>query len=145
MSTQAGKWICFFYWCVNMAWGVKGTGSLPLSILHIFYNQRVPVMLQRVHATSLLKHAIAIGEGSSRLGVLAKGPPFSLFICFSWREGFEKLDVPLVVTLLGGSFVFLDVGPSILSLLFPFFFFGGALVNLWAVEAWGYYNIQKQF
>jgi hypothetical protein len=63
--------------------GVKGTGSLPLSILHIFYNQRVPVMLQRVHATSLLKHAIAIGEGSSKLGILAKGPPFSLFISFS--------------------------------------------------------------
>jgi hypothetical protein len=31
--------------------------------------------------------------------------------------------------LLGGSFVFLDVGPSILFLCFPLF--GGALVNLW--------------
>jgi len=67
-----------------MAWGVKGIGSLTLSILHIFYNQRVPTMLQQAHATFiLLKHAIAIGEGTARLGVLANGPPFSLFICFS--------------------------------------------------------------
>ncbi len=35
----------------------------------------------------ILKHAIAVGEGSSRLSVLAKGPLVSLFICFSLTRG----------------------------------------------------------
>ncbi len=37
---------------------------------------------------------------------------------------------PLWFALLGGSFVFLDMGPSILFLVFPFLFLGGALVYL---------------
>ncbi len=32
---------------------------------------------------------------------------------------------PLWFALLDGSFVFLDIGPSILFLVLPFFFFGG--------------------
>lgn len=46
------------------------------------YSPRIPVLLQRAHAISILNHAIALGEGSSRLRVLAKGPLISLFICF---------------------------------------------------------------
>ncbi len=45
-----------------------------------------------------------------------------------WRgfRGFRNLMFTLWFTLLGGSFVFLDIGPSILFLIF-----GGALVLLW--------------
>jgi len=35
--------------------------------------------LQHVQAISILRHAIALGEGSSGLGVLSGGPPLSLF------------------------------------------------------------------
>jgi hypothetical protein len=37
-------------------------------------------------------------------------------------RGFRHLMFPLWFTLLAGSFVFLDMGPSILFLVFPFFF-----------------------
>jgi hypothetical protein len=43
--------------------------------------------------------------------------------------GFRNLMFPLWFTLLGDSFVFLNIGPSILFLIFPFFL--GALVHLW--------------
>ncbi len=35
--------------------------------------------LQRVQAISILKHDVAISEGSSRLCILSRGPPLSLF------------------------------------------------------------------
>jgi hypothetical protein len=43
-------------------------------------------------------------------------------------KGFGNLMFPLWFSLVGGYFVFLDVGPSILFLVFPLFF--GALVYL---------------
>ncbi len=61
----------------------------------------------------ILKHAIAVGEGFSKLGILSKGPPLSLFDMLIARKGVQKLDFPLVVCLLGGSFIFLDMGLSI--------------------------------
>jgi hypothetical protein len=39
------------------------------------------------------------------------------------QEGVGELDVPVVGALVGRSFVFLDMGISILFLVFPFFFF----------------------
>jgi hypothetical protein len=54
----------------------------------------------------------------------------SFFICFSRQEGVRELDVPVVVCPLRWFFfVFFNVGPSILFLVFPPFFFG-ALVYL---------------
>jgi hypothetical protein len=45
----------------------------------------------------------------------------SYLICYLNSKGFENLMVPLWFALLGGSFVFLDMGPSILFLVFlPF-------------------------
>jgi hypothetical protein len=46
------------------------------------------------------------------------------------RGGEWKLQVPLQFALLGGSFVFLDVGPSILFLIFPLF------RVLWIIYNW---------
>jgi hypothetical protein len=46
-------------------------------------------------------------------------------------RGFGNLMFPLWFALLGGSFVFLDMGASILFLVFPPFL--GALVYLWLV------------
>ncbi len=66
----------FFHQCANMAWGAKGIGILPLSILHAFYKQKVSMTL---HVVFILKCVVMVGEGSSRLGVLSKGPPVSLF------------------------------------------------------------------
>jgi len=35
--------------------------------------------LQHAQSVSILKHAIVVGEGSFRLNLLSRGPPFSLF------------------------------------------------------------------
>jgi hypothetical protein len=69
----------FFYQYANMAWAVNGTKGPLLSILLTFYRQKVLVVLQHAQVVSILKHAGAIGEGSSKLGILSGGPPLSLF------------------------------------------------------------------
>ncbi len=43
--------------------------------------------LQNAHANSILRHAIVVGEGSSRLSVLSRGPPLSLFDMFLATRG----------------------------------------------------------
>ncbi len=59
-----------------------------------------------------------MNEGSSRLGIISRGSPFFLFdMFFAKGEGFMNLIFPLWFALLGGSFVFLDMGPSILFLV----------------------------
>jgi hypothetical protein len=73
----------FLHQCANMAWGAKGIGGLPLSILCAFYKQKVLVVLERVQAISILKHVIIVGEGSSRLGIFLKVFSFLYLICFS--------------------------------------------------------------
>jgi hypothetical protein len=82
--------------------------------------------VQRVHAISILRWVVVVDEGFFRLGILSDSPPFPYLICFSWQEGVWELDIPLWFALIGGSFVFLDVGPPILFLVFPLFL--GALV-----------------
>jgi hypothetical protein len=57
------------------------------------------MVLQHAHAVFILKCVIVVGEGFFRLGVLSRGPPLSLFDMF--------------LTIGGGSFVFLEMGPSI--------------------------------
>jgi hypothetical protein len=53
-----------------------------------------------VHVISILRRVVAIGEGSSRLSVLSRGPPFSLFdMLLTTRKGGWKPDVPFVVRL----------------------------------------------
>ncbi len=69
----------------------------------------------------ILKHAIVIVEGSSRLGVLSRGPPLLLLdmLLMTRQEGVWELDVPFVVhpfrwffCLLGrGSFRFVPCIP----------------------------------
>jgi hypothetical protein len=61
-----------------MAWIRKGTRGPPLSVLRSFYKQRVLMALQRVQVTSILRWAIIVGEGSSRLGILLGLPTLSL-------------------------------------------------------------------
>ncbi len=67
-----------------------------------------------------MKHVIAVGEGFSKLGIFSKGPPLSLFDMLIATKGVQKLDVPLVVCLLGGYFIsWTWVLPF--NSLFPFF------------------------
>ncbi len=79
------------------------------------------MVLQCAHVISILKCVVAIGEGSSRLGILSGDPPLSLF---------GNLMFPLWFSFLGGYFVFLDVGPSILFLVFPL------IRVLWFIYDW---------
>ncbi len=65
------------------------------------------------------RRVVVIGEGSFRQNIFLGGPPLSLFDMLLVTEGFKNLMFPLWFTLLGGSFVFLDTGPSILFLAFP--------------------------
>jgi hypothetical protein len=73
-----------------------------------------------VHAIFILKHVV-VGEASFRQASFQEVFPFLYFICFSQHLGFGNLMFPSWFDLLGGSFVFLDVGPSILPFVFPFF------------------------
>jgi hypothetical protein len=68
-----------------------------------------------------LKHVIVVGESSFRLGILLGGLPLSLFDMLIVIRRFKNLMLPLWFTFLGVFFVFLDVGPSILFLVFPLF------------------------
>jgi hypothetical protein len=37
------------------------------------------MMLQQAYVISILKQVVAIGKGSSSLGIFSRGPPLSLF------------------------------------------------------------------
>jgi hypothetical protein len=76
---------------------------------------------------SVLRHVVAMGEGLFKLGVFSKGPPLSYYASRN-KRGFGNLMFHLWFMLLGGTFVFLGVSPSILFLVFPFW---GALIDLW--------------
>ncbi len=56
----------------------KGTGGLPLAILCTFYSQRVSIALQIVQVNTILRHAIFVGESSSRLTIFQVFYPFKL-------------------------------------------------------------------
>jgi hypothetical protein len=68
-------------------------------------------------------------EASSRLNLLSRGPPLSLFDMLPHVSrglgnlmGFGNLMFPLWFALLGGSFVFLDMSPSFFVPCIPPFF-----------------------
>ncbi len=42
--------------------------------------------LQHVQVISILRHVVALGEGSSRLSLLSEGPPLPLFDMLLARE-----------------------------------------------------------
>jgi len=74
----------------------------------------------------ILRCVVVEGEGSSRLGLLSRGPsPFLIGYTCDDKKGFGNLRFHLGFTLLGGSFVFLNVAPFILFLVFPSSFFFG--------------------
>ncbi len=54
----------------------------PLFHLCELYRQRVSVVVQCTQVVSILKRAVVVGEGSSRLGRFSRGPPLSLFDMF---------------------------------------------------------------
>jgi hypothetical protein len=45
------------------------------------------VVLVRVQVVSILRLAVAVGEGSIRLSILSRGPPLSLFDMLLVRGG----------------------------------------------------------
>ncbi len=79
--------------------------------------------LQRAKVISILKCAIAIGEGYSKLGVLSGVPPLCLSDMLLVIEGGWELDVPFMVHLLRVFFCLLGHGSFHFVLCFPFFFF----------------------
>jgi len=52
------------------------------------------MMLQRAYAIFILKQVVAISKGFSRLGILSRGPPLSLFDMLLVIGGVQELDVP---------------------------------------------------
>jgi hypothetical protein len=73
-----------------MAWGTKGTRGSSLLVLHTFYKQRVSMALQQIHAISILRCDITLGEDSSRLGILSRGSPLLLFDILLMTKGHSK-------------------------------------------------------
>jgi hypothetical protein len=55
---------------------MKGIGGPPLSFLHKFYRQKVSMTFLCAHVFSILGDAIALSEGSSKLTILSRDPPF---------------------------------------------------------------------
>ncbi len=90
-----------------------------LHYLEGYYWQRVS---QRAQAVSILRLAVEVSEGSSRLVILSGGPSLSLFdMLVSTGRGFRNLMFPLWFALVVGFFVFLEVGSSILFIVLPLF------------------------
>ncbi len=61
------------------------------------------VALECAHAISILRRAIAIGKDSSRLGILSRGPPLSLFDMLLAIGGGSLCGSPFYVVLLSSS------------------------------------------
>jgi hypothetical protein len=78
-----------------------------------------------------LRCAVAVDEGSSRVGLLSGDPPPHSYASRD-RRGFGNLMFSLWFAVLGGSFVFFDVGPFILLLVFSLLFFW----VLWFIYDW---------
>jgi hypothetical protein len=49
-----------------------------------------------LQAVSILRCAVAVGEGFSRPSLISEGPPLSLFDLLLQQERVRELDVPLV-------------------------------------------------
>jgi len=106
-----------------MAWVAKGSGGLPLLILHAVYRQRVLMTSQQVHAATILMwQAIITGEGSYRLSVFFSVPPlsFSNMLLTIMRSSVWLFLTPLTCPPCW-PFLFsgLDMGPFLLFLVFP--------------------------
>ncbi len=89
---------------------------------------------QHAQAISILSHAIVVGEGSSKLGVISRGPPLLLFdmlVATGGGSGTRRSLVvcPLLVVLLGhGSFLFIPCIPLVFG-CFDLFMFGRVSSN----------------
>jgi len=129
-NVYTSSWTSFFI-NVSIALGVKGVKSLPLSVLCTFYRQRVLVVLQQVQVISILKCVVAIGKGSSNLGILTRGSPFPCLICFLLQEGVSETWCSFCGLLLWWFFCLFGHGSFHFVLCIPFFL--GALIYLWLV------------
>jgi hypothetical protein len=78
--------------------------------------------MQCAQMISIFRHAVTVGKGSSK-PPFRRSSPFLIWYASYNKRGFGNLMFPLEFTLLGGSFVFLDVSPSILFFVFPFYLF----------------------
>jgi hypothetical protein len=127
-----------------MAWVAKGSGGLPLLILHAVYRQRVLMTSQQVHAATILMwQAIITGEGSYRLSVFFSVPPlsFSNMLLTIMRSSVWLFLTPLTCPPCW-PFLFsgLDMGPFLLFLVFPSF---GCFVlikfdTVWSLDSIGF-------
>jgi hypothetical protein len=66
------------------------------------------MVLQRAQAVSILKCVVEVSEGSSKLGVLSRGPPLSLFDMLLVIRGFWRTWCSLVVCPLWCFFCLLE-------------------------------------
>jgi hypothetical protein len=53
----------FFHRCANIEWVAKGNGGLPFLVLCAFCRQKVLMVLQHAQEVSILRWAVAVGEG----------------------------------------------------------------------------------
>jgi hypothetical protein len=145
----------FLHWCANMVWGVKGTKG-SFSILHTFHRQRVWMRLQHkpthdfylgVNDVTMCKSdfetCYCSSERFSRLGVFCRCLPLFLFDMLLVARGDSPLYVlHFMFSLIGGSFVLLEVGSSILFLNFPPFL--GCFGLLFMCRVSSSFHVQNQ-
>jgi hypothetical protein len=73
----------FFHRRANITWSLKGFKSPPLSIIHLFYRQKVSMALQTIQAATILYWAVvAIEEVTFRCDVLPSFSPIFLHALF---------------------------------------------------------------
>jgi len=71
----------FFHGCANITWSLKGFKSPPLSIIHLFYRQKVSMALQTIQAATILYWAVvAIKEATLRCDVLPSFYSFNFIL-----------------------------------------------------------------
>jgi hypothetical protein len=67
----------FLHDCANVIWSLKGTKAPHLSILVIFFRQKISITLQKLKTFSILNWAIAISFAISWLSPLQDTPPIT--------------------------------------------------------------------
>jgi len=63
--------------CANVIWSLKGLKRFHLSILVIFFHQKISITLQRMQASSILSWAIAIALAAYQLPPFYNTPPIT--------------------------------------------------------------------
>ncbi len=68
----------FLHGCANAMWDFKRPKGPPFFLLVTFLHKKISITLQKIQASSILNHSIAIGLTTSQLSPLQDNPPITM-------------------------------------------------------------------